>query len=110
MGEELEQVRADADSTADGVVVSLVTDAGKEDIRVPPPGRWKSRANTMLREGDFDGWARTVLTADDWARWSELDPTNDEVKAFFEGWAEATGESVGKSSRSSNGSTPIRRR
>jgi hypothetical protein len=106
----LEALQADAETTPTGVTVALVTDIGKEDITVPPPGRWKSRANTMLRQGDFDGWAQTVLSDVDAQTWVDLDPTNEEVEAFFAAWKAAAGESVGKSSKSQPGSRPTPRR
>jgi hypothetical protein len=64
----------------------------------------------MLREGDFDGWAQTVLLEGDWISWQKADPTNDDVEAFFKAWQHATGETVGKSSKSLNGSPATQRR
>jgi len=100
----LESVQADATAPPDGVVVPLVTDEAKVEVTVPPPGRWKTRANRALREGDFDAWAELVLSPDDYDAWVDADPTNDDVEAFFAAWQDATGESRGKSSRSRNGS------
>jgi hypothetical protein len=106
----LEAVQADAESGPDGVPVVLTTETAAVTLTVPPPGRWKSRANTMLREGNFDGWAEITLSDGDWARWVEADPTNDDVEAFFAGWQDAAGETVGKSSKSRSGSRPTPRR
>lgn len=106
MADSTEQLRADAEAPLAGVAVVLSSDTGEAKITVPPPGRWKSRANTMLREGNFDGWAQVTLSEDDWGQWCEVDPTNDDVEAFFQSWQEAAGETVGKSSRSRSGSKP----
>jgi len=107
---ELDAVRADAAAPVEGVVVPLVTDDAKVEVTVPPPGRWKTRANRALREGDFDGWAELVLSPEDFDAWVDADPTNDDVEAFFTAWQEATGESRGKSSPSRNGSKGTARR
>jgi hypothetical protein len=106
----LEAVQADADTGPEGVRVTLRTETATADLTVPPPGRWKSRANTMLSEGLFDGWARIVLSDADWEKWVDADPTNDEVEAFFQSWQTAAGETVGKSSRARGGSRPTPRR
>jgi hypothetical protein len=110
MAEAMEQLRADATAEDHGVEVTLSTEGGSVGITVPPPGRWKSRANTMLREGNFDGWAEITLSDQDWASWADADPTNDDVEAFFAAWQAAAGETVGKSSRSRNGSRSMPRR
>jgi hypothetical protein len=106
----LEAVQADAEAAPEGASVDLVTETATVTVTVPPPGRWKSRANTMLREGNFDGWAQTTLSDGDWAKWVDADPTNDDVEAFFTAWQDTAGETVGKSSKSRNGSRPTPRR
>lgn len=109
MSDGLDDIRADAVAPSQGVTVVLATENGKGEITVPPAGRWKTRANTMLRDGNLDGWAQITLSAEDWATWSELDPTNDDAGAFFAAWQEAAGETVGKSSKSPSGSRPTPR-
>src|SRR5579875_3145780 len=108
MSEPLQAVKADAAAGTDGVLVKLTTDDGEGDILVPPSGRWKSRANSMLNNGQFHEWARTVLAETDFDTWSELDPTNDDVEAFFKAWQAATGESrpESRASKRSSRSTP----
>lgn len=103
----LEAVQADATASPEGAAVPLVTEAGEFDVHVPPPGRWKTRANRALKEGDFDVWAELVLSAEDYATWLEADPVNDDVQHFFEAWQSSTGENPKKSqpSRSSSRST-----
>jgi hypothetical protein len=107
--EKLAAVEAEVTAEVDdgSVVVELVTDDGKEDIRVPAAGKWKSRANTALAHGDFESWADMVLAADDRAKWLDLDPTNDDLTGFFDRWKELAGQDLGKlrSSRPSSRST-----
>lgn len=106
----VDEARAEADTTAEGTVVTLVTEDGSADVLVPSPGKWKTRANRALREGDFEGWAELVLSADDFEAWCDADPTNDDVEAFFKAWQESTGENRGKSSRSTTSSRSTRKR
>jgi hypothetical protein len=103
----LEAVQADAQAAPEGVAVALVTEAGDFEVHVPLPGRWKTRANRALKDGDFDLWAELVLSAEDYATWLEADPVNDDVEQFFEAWGTASGENSGKSqpSRRSSRST-----
>lgn len=110
MGAELEAVQADADASPDGVTVPLVTEAGEFPVTIPPPGRWKSRANTALRVGDFTTWAQLVLSEDDFESWSEGDPTNDEVEDFFRAWKKTSGEDPKGSGRSPRSSRSTARR
>lgn len=107
--EPLKAVEADA-ATTDGATVTLTSEAGEFSVMVPPPGRWRTRANRALRQGDFDEWAELVLSAEDYASWVEADPTNDDVSRFFEAWGEATGENRGKSRRSTSSSRSTAKR
>jgi hypothetical protein len=106
----LEAVQADATAPAEGVEVPLVTDEGEFTVTVPKPGKWKTRANTMLKDGDFDGWAKLVLSGADFDVWVEADPTNEDVEHFFEAWSKVSGEAPGESSRSSTSSRSTRRK
>jgi hypothetical protein len=106
----LEAVQADAVAPAEGAVVPLVTDEGEFAVTVPKPGKWKTRANTMLKDGDFDGWAELVLDRGDFETWTEADPTNEDVEHFFEAWSKVTGEDAGKSPRSGPSSRSTRRK
>jgi hypothetical protein len=104
------QAEVEAEDSDGSVVVELVTDDGAEDISVPPPGRWKARAQRMLAQGDFDSWAEVVLPEADRAKWVELDPTNDDVQVFFEKWKDVGGQDTGKSSSSRRSSKGTARR
>jgi len=106
---ELEAVQADSTAPVDGVVVPLITADAKAEIVVPPPGRWKTRANRALREGDFDGWAELVLSPEDYDAWVDADPTNDDVEAFFTFWRDTSGQDP-KGSRVSQASSRGTRR
>lgn len=110
MSDALRDAAAEADATPDGVVVPLVTDEGEFEVTVPPPGRWRSRANRALSDGNFDVWAEIVLSEEDYDTWCEADPVLDDVEAFFTAWKHASGESRPKSSRSSRSARSTRRR
>ena len=110
MASELEAIRAEADSAPEGVFVDLVTEDGEAELLVPPPGKWKSRAQTFLGQGMYDLWAQLTLTAEDFKAWRELDPTLDEATAFLERWQEAAGQSLGKSRASRRSSKNTRKR
>lgn len=110
MTEPLAAVQADAETGTEGAEVLLVTTEGEGTILIPPPGSWKARANRALATGDFFGWADLVLSDDDATLFSELDPTNDDVEAFFKAWQDASGESKGKSRRSTRSSGSTRKR
>jgi hypothetical protein len=106
----LEAVQADASSPKDGVAVPLVTEAGEVSVTVPPPGRWRTKANRALKDGDFDLWAELVLSEDDFQAWLDAEPVNDDVETFFEAWGAATGENSGKSRPSGRSSRSTARR
>lgn len=106
----LEAVQSDAESLLEGVTIALVTDRGEHEIIVPLVGRWRTRAISLLRQGDSDGWAEVVLSEDDLATWLGADPTVENVEAFFLAWEKASGENRGKLPRSPGGSKATRRR
>jgi hypothetical protein len=99
--EPLKAVEADANTPDGSALVVLHTDTDEVKVTIPPVGKWRTRANRLLREADFDGWAKAVLSDEDWEAWEAADPTNDDVEEFFKAWGEVTGENRGKSSRSS---------
>lgn len=107
---ELKAVAADAASGPAGTIVVLRTERGSAQLAVPPPGRWRTRANRALRQGDFDEWSELVLSGEDSAAWAELDPTNDDVEAFFISWRDATGEDPKRSASSIASSPPTPKR
>jgi len=104
------QAEAEADEGPEGVLVELSTDEGEAEIRVPPAGRWKSRAQTFLAQGMFDLWAQITLSKDDFQAWRELDPTLDDATEFFDRWQEAAGQDLGKSRASRRSSKKQRKR
>jgi hypothetical protein len=110
MAAELEAIQAEADAPAEGSYVELSTEAGDAELLVPPPGKWKSRAQTFLNQGSFDVWAQLTLSAEDFKAWRELDPTLDEATAFFESWQEKAGQDLGKSRASRRSSKNTRKR
>lgn len=104
------QAEVDAETDDGSVVVELSTDDGAADIHVPAPGRWKARAQRLLAQGDFDSWAELVLPKPERVKWVDLDPTNDDVQAFFEKWQELGGQDLGKSPSSRRSSKGTARR
>ena len=114
---EAVQAETDAETESDDgsalIELSVTDRRGKVEvaaIRVPPPGRWRTRANRALRQGDFDEWAELVLSEEDYEAWAELDPTNDEVDAFFAAWKDTSGQELGKSRASRRSSRNTARR
>jgi hypothetical protein len=65
------------------VVVTLSTEAGEAEIRVPPRGKWKSMARNRLSQGDDLGWAVLTLSREDAEAWIDLDPDQEESSRFF---------------------------
>jgi hypothetical protein len=104
--EAAEAIEAEAVAGEGPVTVEL---AG-EPIEVLPVRQWRSSALRALREGDFEDWAERSLTENGHEKWLEVDPTIEEVEAFFEAWGEKSGERVGKSSPSRRSSTRTRKR
>lgn len=108
----LEAVQAEVDAEADdgSVVVELRTGDGVEDITVPRPGSWKSRAQNALAQGLVETWAELVLSPGDREKWEALDPTLDDCEDFFDRWKAAGGEDLGKSRSSRRSSKGTARR
>ncbi|MFE6815234.1 hypothetical protein [Streptomyces sp. NPDC057677] len=83
--------------------------AGK-DVEVVPGGAWRQSTMRKLRAGDIDGFMEDVLSADSYAVYLELDPTNDEIGEFANAAGEASGEQMGKSGGPSASSRRTRKR
>jgi hypothetical protein len=92
------ETEAEQHVTDDGsVVVELVTDYGKADIRVPPIRKWRSIAKNALYMRDDDlSWAAQTLSPADTQEWIGLNPTGEDTAAFFERWANMTGQALGE--------------
>lgn len=88
------------------VAVSL----GAKTLHVKPVRKWRTSALRALREGDFEKWADGCLTDESVELWYELDPTIEEVEAFFTEWSEASGQDAGKSSALKRSSRATRTR
>ncbi|MCW2901918.1 MAG: hypothetical protein JWO67_4183 [Streptosporangiaceae bacterium] len=110
MAGALESVEVEVDAPAEGTLVDLVTEAGEAEILVPPPGKWKTRAQTFLTQGAYDLWAQITLSKDDFKAWRDLDPTLDEATAFLEAWEKEAGQNLGKSRASRRSSKNTRKR
>lgn len=82
--------------------------AGKE-IFVPPVKRWRSSGLKALREGDIEQWAESCLSDEAWEVWQEVDPTLEEIEAFFATINDGLGVEAGNS-RSSRRSSRTRSR
>lgn len=83
--------------------------AGKT-VYVKPVKQWRASALHALREGDLMGWAEVTLSDDDWAIWEEVDPTLEEIEAFFASINTGLGTDPGNSRRSRRSSNRTRRR
>lgn len=79
-------------------------------IYVPPVKKWRASALHSLREGDFENWAKISLEDDDWAIWTEVDPTFEEIDDFFATINSGIGTSPGNSRASRRSSRNTRRR
>lgn len=110
MTEPLKAVEAEAHANPEGDLLPLITEHGEVKLTVPPAGAWKTRANGLLRVGDFDAWAEITLSKADYEAWVEADPTNNDVEAFFRAWSEATGQDPKGSANSQRSSRPTPRR
>lgn len=112
--DDLDAERMEAEVAAEdddgSVVVTLTTDLGFADIRVPPIGQWRSMARNALFRMDDLHWASSVLSTQDAKEWYRLDPTQDEVNGFFELWGEATGQNLAESRRERRASARTHRR
>jgi hypothetical protein len=106
----LQAVQADAQAGPEGVLVPLVTEDGTVELTVPPPGRWYEEANDALRVGDFRTWAEEVLSDADFETWCKTRKRNDDIAAFFTAWRELAGEDPKGSSRSQRSSRSTRKR
>lgn len=88
-------------------VTAMLSD---EEIRVVPPGAWRQSWQSMLAQGQFNGFAEAIVHPDDLELYLEIDPTNDEFEAFVADAAGQSGESLGKSRGPSRSSRRTRRR
>lgn len=77
-------------------------------IYVPPTKQWRSSAMHHLRNGDFQSWAESVLDDDDYDIWIEVDPTLEEIEAFFELVNPKLSAGNSRASRRSSRRTPRR--
>lgn len=105
------EVEAEQASNDGSIVVTLSTDLGEADIRVPPLSRWRSQARAALfTRGDDLTWAARTLSRDDAQAWAELDPTQEETNTFFAEWGRLTGQSLGGSRAERRSSARTHRR
>ena len=92
--EALEALEADAATDPNGVVTVPLAEVS---VRVKPVKQWRASGIRAMREGDFDTWAEKALADDDYSRvWKVVDPTMNDVEAFFRAWKAATGQDSGK--------------
>lgn len=101
MTERTEALRAETAAGDQPVAVPL---AG-QTIHVLPVRKWRQSALRALREGDFIEWATKCLSEEDAELWDEIDPTIEDIEAFFVAWSENSGQTAEKSSASRRSST-----
>lgn len=68
-----------------------------QKLTVPPMNQWRSSALSAMINGDFETWAAKTLSEEDYETYADIDPTIDELEAFFDRVTEAQGTSRGKS-------------
>ncbi|MEU9611917.1 hypothetical protein AB0D56_10230 [Streptomyces sp. NPDC048209] len=88
-------------------VTALLCD---EELHIIPPGAWRQSWQRLLNEGQIDAFAETVMPPEDYDRFVEIDPTNDEFGEFIGDAAARAGESLGKSRGPGTSSRSTRRR
>ena len=79
-------------------------------VYVPPVKQWRASALHALREGDLMGWAEKTLPDDDWDTWQEVDPTMEQIEAFFASVDGRLGVNPGNSRASRRSSSRTGRR
>jgi hypothetical protein len=79
------------------------------EVRVKPQLDWRMSDMRMLNAADFDGFAESVIHADDLDAFLDLDMTLAEFQSFAEEAARRAGDGLGKSSGRSRSSRPTRR-
>jgi hypothetical protein len=105
--EEVDAAEAQEIEAEGHYVAAMLAD---EEIRVVPPGAWRQSWQTMLAQGQFNGFAQKVVHPDDLDLYFEIDPTNDEFEEFVTDAAKRSGESLGKSRGPARSSRRTRRR
>lgn len=94
---DIAALQADAETAPSA---NVAVDLDGTALHVLPMRKWRSSAVRALRSGDFDLWAEKCLADGGWTLWQAIDPTMEDVEAFFAAWSKATGQSVGNSSAS----------
>lgn len=88
------------------VTVTLKTDRGEADIKVPPMRLWRSSARAALfTRDDTYTWAQRTLAPLDFLTWDRLDPVDEDAKRFFTDWGFKTGQQLAEAAAFRN---PIR--
>lgn len=110
----LEALEAEAEAPPGPVGYRLATSQGEAVLAVPSPNAWRASARSALADqvrvdGDI-AWARSVLSAEDFETYLELDPTPEEASAFLTRIFSRNGESLGKSEPSTGSSRSTRKR
>lgn len=81
------EVGAEPDPADDTMIVPLAGTA----VRVKHFLDWPASADDDLSVGRITAWARKILTEDDIAVWTKMDPTNRQVIAFMADLEKVTG-------------------
>lgn len=85
-------------------------DGVTKDVRALPATKWRASAFRAMNSGNMDGFMALVLHEDDYDIYEDLDPDSEGIGHFAEKCAEASGESLGKSSGPSRSGRSTRRR
>jgi hypothetical protein len=115
--EELDnEVEADLDLDEQDAVLSAkigkpyrIRMSGKV-ITVPHMDSWEYIHSRMMAQGDFTGWARGVLSTEDFDTWAAASLRNYQIQEIMLRITLHAGIGLGKSNSSSRSSRPKRKR
>lgn len=114
--EELEPVDIDLDAMDDALRREAVGDATTVRIdgvviHIAHASAWSSSAMRAATQGDWETWARAVITSnDEFQAWADADLMNYQVEAIFAQCGRQARLTAGKSARLSGSSRRSRRK
>lgn len=80
----------------------MVTKMGGKVISIPHMLDWEHEDTRLANVGDFDGWAKGVMTERDYEVFRNAHLRNYQIERIIEKASKRSGTNPGKSSRSSN--------
>lgn len=86
----LDALWAEVDAADGPVTVNLCG----QPVTVPPVWQWPPSALDALADGEYEDWVEECLPRAAAAVWFQVDPTSEQADAFFDEWADATGQEI----------------